>query len=176
MKKNPLRLIANCLAIFCLVSFVSSLVLQGTSAQANELADNILVHKSKKTLQLQKNGATFATFKIALGKNPLGPKQQQGDGRTPEGIYFIAKKKADSAFYKALKISYPNTTDSERAKKMGRSPGGQIMIHGQKNGYGWGAYVMQQRNWTQGCIALSNEDLDKVWQAVDVGTRVEILP
>ena len=159
---------------FFLASFFSLLLCSST--QALEQADNILVNKSHKTLQLQKNGLTFAVFKIALGKNPVGHKQQQGDSRTPEGVYFIEAKKADSAFYKALKISYPNTADRARAKQMKRSPGGQIMIHGQKNGYAWGAYVMQQRNWTEGCIALSNQDLDKVWQAVQVGTRIEILP
>jgi murein L,D-transpeptidase YafK len=170
MRKIPLPLLSLFLASLCI------LVVMHTGAQAVEQADNLLVNKSHKTLQLQKNGLTFAVFKIALGKNPIGHKQQQGDGRTPEGVYFIEEKKADSAFYKALKISYPNAADRESAKKMKRSPGGQIMIHGQKNGYGWGAYVMQQRNWTDGCIALTNQDLDKVWQAVQVGTRIEILP
>lgn len=146
------------------------------SALAGEKADRVVVIKSTKTLSLYKGERLLGTYSVVFGANPVGHKQQEGDERTPEGQYILDFKKTDSAFYKAIHISYPNVQDMESAKKRGVSPGGSIMIHGQKNGFGWASFISQYFNWTDGCIALSNEDMDFVWHDVEAGTPIEIKP
>jgi len=141
-----------------------------------EKADFVLVIKSRSKMYLQKEGKAFKEFDVVFGANPKGHKVERGDERTPEGIYILDFKNPNSDFYKSIHISYPNEHDIERAKKSGVDPGGLIMIHGQKNGLGWLSSVTQQVNWTDGCIALSNSDMDEVWLAVDEGTPVEIRP
>ncbi len=123
-----------------------------------------------------KNGIVLKKYHVAFGANPKGHKQQEGDERTPEGKYVLDYKKKNSSFYKAIHISYPNDEDKRQAKEKGVSPGGQIMIHGQKNGIGWLSFITQRFNWTDGCIAVSNDDMDQIWNAVDVGTPIEIKP
>jgi len=123
-----------------------------------------------------KNGILLKKYHVAFGANPKGHKQQEGDERTPEGKYFLDYKKKNSSFYKAIHISYPNNEDKRRAKEKGVSPGGQIMIHGQKNDFGWLSFITQRFNWTDGCIAVSNDDMDEIWNAVDIGTPIEIKP
>lgn len=132
--------------------------------------------KSAKTLSLFKGNRKIATFTVAFGANPVGHKQEEGDERTPEGRYTLDFKKINTDYHKAIHISYPNARDIENAKKRGVFPGGSIMIHGQKNGWGWISIITQRFNWTNGCIALADNDLDVVWNAVDVGTPIEIKP
>lgn len=139
-------------------------------------ADMVLVIKSESKLYLKRNGNILRTFHVALGENPKGHKQQQGDERTPEGRYILDLKKDDSAYYKAIRISYPNKTDRARARQLGVNPGGSIMIHGQKNGFGHLARITQRYNWTDGCMAVTDEEMDEIWRAVDVGTPIEIRP
>lgn len=115
-------------------------------------------------------------FKVAFGGNPTGHKQQEGDQRTPEGRYLRDFKNADSGYYRAMRISYPNAADSECARKRGVNPGGAIMIHGQKNGFGWLGPLTQRHNWIDGCIALLNDDMEQVWKLIDIGTLIEIVP
>ena len=115
-------------------------------------------------------------FPIALGFTPLGHKQQEGDGRTPEGRYHIDFRKENSDYYRAIRISYPDAADLKRAQKLGVNPGGAIMIHGQPNGWGWTGALLQQRDWTYGCIALGNDHMSIVWDSVAVGTPIKILP
>ncbi len=146
------------------------------SALCVEKADFVLVIKSKHRLYLQKGNDILKDYHVVFGANPEGHKQKQGEERTPEGRYILDYKKADSAFHKAIHISYPNQKDKQRAKEAGVNPGGFIMIHGQKNGYGRLAFLVQRFNWTDGCIALSNSDMDEVWEAVDPGTPIEIKP
>lgn len=138
--------------------------------------DLVLVRKSEGRLYLIDNGLVTKSYPVALGRNPTGHKRQAGDKRTPEGRYVLDYKKADSAFYKSIHISYPNRRDRLRAAARGVDPGGLIMIHGQKNGYGWLAQITQRRNWTDGCIAVTNEQMDEIWNAVPAGTPIEILP
>jgi murein L,D-transpeptidase YafK len=149
-----------------------------TCAQAisTEKADLVVVRKSESRLYLQRAGKSFASFHVAFGNHPRGPKQQQGDERTPEGRYILDSKNAASSFYKALHISYPNAQDVAAAKSHGVDPGGLIMIHGQKNGFGWMGYATQLFNWTDGCVALTNGDMQQVWDAVDAGTPIVIYP
>lgn len=141
-----------------------------------EKADLVRVNKSEGKLYLLKSGKTFAGFPVVFGAQPKGHKQQEGDERTPEGRYVLDYKKADSGYFKAIHISYPNAQDVARAKQRGISPGGAVMIHGQKNGLGWLSPVAQLVNWTNGCIALSNKDMQVVWEAVDAGTPIEVEP
>jgi murein L,D-transpeptidase YafK len=139
-------------------------------------ADRVLVDKSEARLYLLKDGKVVKGYPVAFGADPVGHKQQEGDERTPEGDYVLDYKKSDSAFHKAIHISYPNAEDRARAKARGVKPGGLIMIHGQKNGLGWLSLITQLFNWTDGCIALSNADMDEVWATVDAGTPITIRP
>jgi murein L,D-transpeptidase YafK len=139
-------------------------------------AQKVLVVKSERRLYLLHAGKTFGDYHIALGSNPEGPKREQGDRRTPEGNYTLDFKKPDSDYYRAIHINYPNDADKIRAREAGVSPGGAIMIHGQPNGWGWFSIIRQRFDWTAGCIALSNGDMDEVWKAVDPGTPIEIRP
>jgi murein L,D-transpeptidase YafK len=133
-------------------------------------ADLVLVKKSERKMYLIKNDKPFREYKVAFGANPEGHKQQEGDERTPEGRYILDYKKSASSFYKAIHISYPNEQDKKRAKEKGVNPGGLIMIHGQKNGF------TQSFNWTDGCIAVKNIEMDEIWTSVNVGTPIIIKP
>ena len=139
-------------------------------------ADLVLVRKHERKLYLIRNDKHFREYKIALGDNPIGHKQQEGDQRTPEGKYILDYKKPDSAFYKAIHISYPNEQDKMNARELGVSPGGAIMIHGQKNGYSWLSLISQSFDWTLGCIAVKNPEMDEIWDSVMVGTPIIIEP
>ncbi|MCG8564473.1 MAG: L,D-transpeptidase family protein [Desulfobacterales bacterium] len=139
-------------------------------------ADRIRVFKGERRLELVRADQVVADFKIALGSQPRGHKAVEGDGKTPEGKYVLDYKKVDSSYYRAIHISYPNARDRARAEGKGMDPGGLIMIHGQPNGWGALAFILQRFDWTQGCIALSNGDMDRVWQSVVVPLPIEILP
>ncbi|WKJ90346.1 L,D-transpeptidase family protein [Methylomonas montana] len=141
-----------------------------------EFADLITISKSEKVLYLQKQGRVFAAYPVAFGRNPIGHKEKQGDNRTPEGAYTIDARNENSSYFKALHISYPNSKDIDQARVKGVSAGGDIMIHGQKNGFGWASFLVQHFNWTRGCVALSNDNMEKVWQSVNVGAKIEIKP
>lgn len=135
--------------------------------------DRVLVVKSERMLYLKSNGEILRQYPVALGPVPWGHKQQEGDERTPEGRYVLDYKNEASRFYKSIRVSYPNLRDRLRAEELGVSPGGNIMIHGQPDGAEEGAQLF---NWTDGCIAVSNEHMDEIWQLVTVGTPIEILP
>ncbi len=152
------------------------LLLIPLSVRAVDIADKVLVVKSEGKLYLLNKGKIIARMDASFGGNPVGHKKQQGDERTPEGSYILDYKNPNSAFYKSIHISYPNKADRQRARKAGVDPGGDIMVHGQKNGLGWLSWVNQNFNWTQGCIAVSNSDMDIIWQSVKVGTPIEIKP
>ncbi len=145
-------------------------------ANAIPKADLVLVSKSEAKLYLVRNGRWYKKYHVALGKNPVGHKLEVGDKRTPEGSYILDYKREKSAFYKAIHISYPNEYDRLQAEMRGVDPGGQIMIHGQPNKSEWPDHKLQQFNWTEGCIAVRNTEMDEIWQAVDPGTRIEIIP
>jgi murein L,D-transpeptidase YafK len=146
------------------------------TAYSDQVADMVLVEKSNSRLYLMRDGKPFASFRVAFGSEPKGHKQEQGDGRTPEGRYILDYKNPGSAYYKSIHISYPNAKDRKEARKRGVDPGGDIMIHGQKNGYGRLSILVQRFNWTNGCIALSDRDMDVVYDAVKPGTPIEIKP
>ncbi len=160
--------------MFWIVAF---LILVPIRLEADVARVNLVrIVKSEARLYLVNADDVAAVFPVAFGANPEGHKQEEGDERTPEGRYVLDYKKADSTYYRAIHISYPNEEDRRRAKARGVSPGGQIMIHGQRNGLGWLAPITQLFNWTDGCVALSNSDMDRIWNAVEVGTTVVIEP
>ncbi len=136
--------------------------------------DKIVVVKSTHTMTLYSKGQVLRTYRVALGRGSGNPKRQQGDHETPEGLYSIDAKNAHSRFHLALHVSYPNTQDRERAQKLGVDPGGDIMIHGIENGLGWLGSLQHQIDWTDGCIALTDQEIAEVWKLVPVGTPVEI--
>ncbi|WP_426223450.1 L,D-transpeptidase family protein [Psychrobacter sp. DWR1-2-3] len=141
----------------------------------NIVIDKVFVDKSARTLQLLSDNKVIKTYHIALGGNPVGHKQQQGDKRTPTGSYILDYKNEKSKFYRSIHVSYPNAADKARAKSRGISPGGDIMIHGQKNGFGHLAAINQQRDWTDGCIAVTDNEMDEIMAAVEIGTPIEIV-
>ncbi|MEW6444287.1 MAG: L,D-transpeptidase family protein [bacterium] len=137
-------------------------------------ADMVTVLKSERKLILLKDGFVIREYRVALGHNPVGAKTQKGDGRTPEGTYVIDYRKPDSSFHRALHISYPNAADRAQAGARGVDPGGLIMIHGIRNGLGIIGRWHRLIDWTNGCIALTNAEIEQVWDAVPDGTPVEI--
>jgi murein L,D-transpeptidase YafK len=144
--------------------------------QAPQLADRIVVRKSKRTLELLHDGALFESFPIALGREPRGSKQEEGDGRTPEGVYLVDWRSMQTRYTRALHISYPDGNDRDRTRAMKVEPGGAIFIHGLPSDYGPFDPPQWYRDWTEGCISVGNAAIVKIWDAVPDGTPIEILP
>ncbi len=139
-------------------------------------ADKIVIEESKRTLTLLGNNKVVKTYKVALGAEPVGAKERQGDHRTPEGIYSVDRKNPNSTFHRALHLSYPNAADREHAREFGASPGGDVEIHGLGARFGFVGGAHRLHNWTDDCIAVTNEEIDEIWPLVEVGTPVEIKP
>jgi murein L,D-transpeptidase YafK len=131
--------------------------------------DRVVVHKSRRELLLLSGESVVRSYRIALGRDPIGHKQQEGDGRTPEGRYTIDRRNPNSKYHLALHISYPSPTDVARAGSI--DPGGDIMIHGLKPGV-----VHPQNDWTQGCIAVTDSEMEEIWSLVADGTPIDLLP
>ena len=149
---------------------------QEVFAIQNGPADKILIEKKERRLMLISRGKVLKTYKIALGGNPNGPKERQGDNKTPEGTYSIDSRNRDSRYHLSLHISYPNAKDKKRAKELGVSPGGDIMIHGIKNGLSWVGDLHTEVDWTKGCIAVTDEEIEEIDRLAPNGTIVEIRP
>ncbi|WP_144206778.1 L,D-transpeptidase family protein [Shewanella donghaensis] len=136
--------------------------------------DLVKVDKSDNKMYLLNNGKVIKEYQVAFGRNPKGHKEQEGDQKTPEGSYTLDYKKEDSSFYRAMHISYPNVQDNQNAKSKGFSAGGFIMVHGQRNWLGWFSSITQKYNWTNGCIALTNSEMDEFMDLVEIGTEIYI--
>lgn len=141
-----------------------------------EKADKVLIEKGARRLTLLANSKPLKVYSVALGSSPVGNKEREGDGRTPEGVYTIDFHKPDSDYHRALHISYPSAEDQVRAAKAGVGPGGDIMIHGLPNGFGALGAAHRLRDWTAGCIALTDDEIDELYAAVVDDTPVEIRP
>lgn len=150
--------------------------LMPTVANEFPVADFVLVEKGERELHLMQGGAVFRTFDIALGIQPRGDKQQEGDFRTPEGRYMLDRRNPDSDFFLSIGISYPNQQDRREAREMGVDPGGAIMIHGQPNLPTRSEAYYRTQDWTNGCIALSNSDMIDIWLMTGENTPIEIRP
>jgi murein L,D-transpeptidase YafK len=164
------------LTILVLFGAFASPLYSVTKPSANVKADRIVVIKCKRQMQLLHNGSILKTYRIALGGEPVGRKEQQGDHRTPEGTYTIIGRNPNSKYHRALRVSYPNEEDRARAANRGVSPGGDIMIHGLPNGYGWVGSGHIAKDWTEGCIAVTDQEIEEIWSLVADGTPVEIRP
>jgi murein L,D-transpeptidase YafK len=143
---------------------------------AQARADRVIVEKKARTLTLLDHGKVLKDYKIAPGGNPVGPKVRRGDHKTPEGVYVLDRRNRHSQFYRSLHISYPNAEDRARARKLKIPPGGDIMIHGLPNDYGWLGSAHRAHDWTDGCIAVTNEEIEEIWRVVPEGTTIEIRP
>jgi murein L,D-transpeptidase YafK len=146
------------------------------AATAGQQADRIVIRKAAREMVLLSHGNVLRSYKVALGKNPVGPKTRQGDMRTPEGLYTIDGRYAKSQYHRALHISYQNAAQRAQARKLGVDPGGDIMIHGLPNGQGYIGKAHLQSDWTWGCIAVTDEEIEEIWDLVPNGTPVEIKP
>ena len=139
-------------------------------------ADQVLVVKGRRALTLFSHGKVLRTYKVALGSSPVGAKEQQGDHKTPEGHYILDRRNAKSRFYKSIHVSYPNDEDKHRTSQRGVAAGGDIMIHGLPNGFGWLGATHRALDWTDGCIAVTDAEMDEIWELVPDGTPIEIRP
>lgn len=140
----------------------------------SKIIDSILVFKHKRLLYLKSGGEIIKSYTISLGKEPIGPKQFEGDYKTPEGTYTIYHKSDKSEFYKSLGIAYPNEAEKEFALKNGKEPGGQIRIHGFKNDFVGDQIEGKKTDWTSGCIAVTNVEMDEIYEMVPIGTKIYI--
>ncbi|MFY9905884.1 MAG: L,D-transpeptidase family protein [Terriglobales bacterium] len=155
-----------------LITFWPAAVAQNSSLSV----DRLVVYKRERKLVLLSQGKEVHSYKVALGSEPVGPKSREGDHRTPEGVYVLDSRSPNSHFYKSLHISYPNAKDTAAAKKLGVSPGGDIMLHGLPKKYAWLGKAHTLHDWTDGCIAVTDEEMDEIWKLVRVGTPIEIKP
>jgi murein L,D-transpeptidase YafK len=154
-----------------LIVFVSSAL-----PTPQQKATRVLVLKKEHKMELFSGETVIRTYTVALGRGGLAPKQRQGDHLTPEGLYQIDRRNKNSRFYLALHVSYPNEIDRERARKLGVDPGGDIMIHGITNGLGWLGSMQHMVDWTNGCIAVTDAEMDEIWLLVPDGIPIEIRP
>ena len=169
--KTPGMEAAVVVAVLCLL-LTNPLPAWPTSSQA----DRVLVVKKERLLMLLKDGKVLKSYKIALGRQPVGHKSCLGDMKTPEGTYVLDRRNDRSRFYKSLHISYPNSADAAASRKHGVSPGRDVMIHGLPKGFEDLGDIHTARNWTKGCIAVSNAEIDEIWRLVPNGTPIEIIP
>ena len=139
-------------------------------------ATHVLVLKKEHKMELFSGDTVIKTYAVALGRGGLSPKQREGDHLTPEGLYQIDRRNKNSRFYRALHVSYPNEADRERARELNVNPGSDIMIHGITNGLGWLGSMHRMIDWTSGCIAVTDTEMDEIWLLVPDGTPVEIRP
>ena len=162
--------------ISCLVTSCAFDAFSVDSTESFEEIDHIVVEKKARQMKVYNDGVLLKTYKISLGVNPKGHKVKEGDKRTPEGEYEITQKNPKSRFYRTLKISYPNDTDREKATKLGVNPGGDIMIHGLGRDYRHFGKLHTLHNWTLGCVAITDKEMDEIFPAVQPGTTIHIKP
>ena len=174
----PWRRMTLCaVAPFALATMVESTRLVNFDAlSAETTVDRLVLDKSERRLVAYRRGEVLKTYSVALGRQPVGAKRFEGDGKTPEGVYWINGRNPESQYHRSLSLSYPRPADVKRAKRHRRSPGGDIMIHGTPEGYGYPEWMKQSYDWTQGCIAVTNEDIEELWRIVPDGTPIEIRP
>lgn len=173
-----LKLLLLFLLILCvaLLAVMAAAYLNLNPLPQDAVADRVLVEKSARRLTLWRSGTALKTYRVALGRAPVGAKEYEGDQRTPEGTYSIDFHKPDSDYHLALHISYPEQRDIERAATQGLSAGSDIMIHGLPNGRNWMGAFHRRKDWTAGCIAVTDFEIEEIYRAVPDGTPIEIRP
>lgn len=142
----------------------------------NAVIDRLVMYKSKRTLLAYAQGKLLKSYQVSLGGQPVGAKEIEGDLKTPEGLYYINDKNQYSDYHKNLGVSYPNEKDVAHAKTLGKTAGGDIKIHGLRNGMGFIGKLQRCVDWTLGCMALTNTEIDELYRAVPIGTPIEINP
>jgi murein L,D-transpeptidase YafK len=172
---SRLRWIGTFLGL-CLMTVGQGTIAAPDFVPQHEKADSLLVVKSERKLYLYKDGEVLRSFDIALGLIPEGPKEREGDFRTPEGHYHLAARNPNSDYFLSIQISYPDARDVARARAANVAPGGQIMIHGRPNVPKYSETRYQTWDWTDGCIAVSNSDMVDIWLMTDSATPIEIRP
>lgn len=160
----------------CLLLALLGVVPFTAGGSAIEMADRVVVRKSERQLLLMRGDQVLRTFSVALGLSPTGHKRQEGDFRTPEGNYRLSGRNPNSDFFLAIQVDYPRPGDERRASAEGVPPGGLIMIHGQPNRPSRPLEYYQKRDWTNGCIAVSNADMVDIWLMTPDNTPIQILP
>jgi murein L,D-transpeptidase YafK len=173
MKVKLLKIIVFSLILFLIVCMAN---MDFTKAvEEGSKIDKILVVKHERKLYLLHKENIIKSYRISLGRRAKGKKEFEGDGKTPEGVYYIDSKNPNSNYYKNLGISYPNEADKKNVEKAGRKAGGLIKIHGMKNGLSYIGKFHRFYDWTEGCIALTDKEMDEIYEVVEVGTEIEII-
>lgn len=172
----PVRLAGAPLPASRVVSRAMSPLESAMSRPRAYSADSIVLDKSERRLTMFFQGREVKAYDVALGKNPVGPKTRRGDGRTPEGLYYIEGRNPESKYHLSLRISYPAVKDEENAARRRVSPGGDIMIHGLPAAFSNVGALHRQQDWTEGCVAVTNEEIEEIWRAVPNGARILIRP
>jgi len=162
------------LAVWLMIALDTATAHAGEMNTAFAKADKVLVLKGERRMVLLRSGAILKSYSVALGRNPLGPKTRQGDGRTPEGTYALDWRNRKSKYYRSIHITYPSPAERKQSRLEGVSPGGDIMIHGLPNGRGAIGSDHAKWDWTEGCIAVTNDEMDEIWSLVDDGTPIDI--
>ena len=155
---------------------VRSVTKPAAAPAATLLADSIVVEKSQHRLSLYHGGTLLRSYLVALGQQPVGDKVRIGDMRTPEGLFRIEARNPASRYHRSLRISYPDAAHRARARTLGVSPGGDIMIHGLPDKQAWVGAAHRDFDWTEGCIAVTNQEIEEIWNAVPVGVPIQIKP
>jgi murein L,D-transpeptidase YafK len=163
------------LVLFCGLAGTRLVLAADVPLLSSAVADRVVVLKSERKLMLMKNDKVLKTYRIALGTDPLGPKTRQGDHKTPEGRYLLDRHNQRSQFHRSIHISYPNADDRTRARRLGVSPGGDIFLHGLPNGYE-PSPKQTFDDWTDGCTAVTDPEIDEIFRAVPDGIPIEIKP
>ena len=180
MKMQNFRSLAALAAILGVVALARADSLPPAAAMAVTsslpTADRVVVHKGERRLELMRGDKVLRTYRIALGLNPVGHKERSGDFRTPEGRYRLTRRNSRSDFFLSIQVSYPNEQDLRNARRNGRDAGGSIMIHGLPNQLKHAPSYYETRDWTDGCIAVTNSEMVEIWLLISDNAPIEILP
>lgn len=181
--KSPLRPLVVIAAFLAIAGIVRADALDNIgkstsmgSLDSMPMADRVIVYKSKRKLLLMHGDSILRTYKVSLGLNPVGHKERSGDFRTPEGLYHLTRRNPRSDFFLSIQVSYPNDADVRHARRNGWDTGGAIMIHGRPNQLKHRPAYYESRDWTDGCIAVSNADMLEIWLLTQDNAPIEILP
>jgi murein L,D-transpeptidase YafK len=165
------------LSVCCILAFIFTCHVEAAKQPSiQSMVDKVIVIKNKRVMMLLKDNRIVRSYRVALGKQPVGTKVRAGDHKTPEGSYTLVSRNAKSKFHLSMKISYPNEADVQNAKNLGTSPGGGIMIHGLPQGLGDIGKLHRHWDWTEGCIAVTNSEIEEIWKLIPDGTPIEIKP
>lgn len=176
MSKRRTRFLGLAIGLLCLIGTgtVYTATRGSKDVALSGPADRVVVNKTSHTLTLFRGSVILKTYRVALGRGGPGQKVQAGDNRVPEGVYQIVGRNAHSAFHRALRVGYPTPRQVQQARARGVDPGGDIMVHGIRNGLGWIGTLQRRVDWTKGCIALTDDEIDEVWNLVPDGTTIQI--